>query len=96
MVIESAYNLELEKVVLTINKEKAKVVCLQFPDGLKPKATEVAEYIEENTKAKCIIWLGTCFGACDIPLEIERLGVDLLVQFGHSPWDYKDIKIIKN
>ena len=32
------YNLELEKAADAIKKEKAKRVCIQLPDGLKPKA----------------------------------------------------------
>jgi len=83
--IEGDYDLGLEKVIRTINKSKAKTVCIQLPDGLKQKATSIAEYIEEKTKATCMIWLGSCFGACDTPL-IKDLGVDLLVQFGHSEW----------
>jgi len=95
MEIESSYELELEKVVNAIKKEKAKLVCLQLPDGLKPKATGIAGYIEKNTGAKCVIWLGSCFGACDLPLGLEKLGIDLLVQFGHSAWHYKNIKVKK-
>jgi len=83
--IESEYDLELEKVIKEIQKSKAKLVCIQLPDGLKPKATEIASVIEKETSAKCLIWLGSCFGACDIP-DVEKLGVDLLVQFGHTEW----------
>lgn len=97
ILIESKYELELDRVIRTVNKKKAKLVCLQLPDGLKPKATEIAEIIEAKTKAKCIIWMGSCFGACDIPQGLEKLGIDLLIQFGHSAWPYrnKNIKIIK-
>ena len=85
--IESDYDLELEKVVKGIKKAKAKLVCIQLPDGLKSKATEISDFIEENTSAKVLIWLGTCFGACDTP-PIEKLKpkVDLLIQWGHSEW----------
>lgn len=78
------YDLELDKVIKKINKAKAKTVCIQLPDGLKPKANEIADFIEKNTKAKVFIWLGSCFGACDIP----KLDVDLLIQWGHSEWKY--------
>ena len=61
------YNLELEKTIKQINKSKAKSVCIQLPDGLKPKAKEIADKIEKETNAKVIIWAGSCFGACDIP-----------------------------
>ena len=96
MEIEREYELEIDKIVGTIKEEKAKKVLLQFPDGLKPYSTVIAKYIEEKTKANVLIWLGTCFGACDIPLESKRLGVDLIIQFGHSPWPYKnkDIKVL--
>lgn len=80
------YDLELERVVDRVNKEKARLVCIQLPDGLKPKAKLIQNEIEKKTKAEVIIWAGSCFGSCDIPLEVERLGVDLLIQFGHSPW----------
>ena len=83
--IEGDYDLELERVIRTINKRKAKTVCIQLPDGLKQKAVSIAEYIEEKTKAICMIWLGSCFGACDTP-PVKDLGIDLLIQFGHSEW----------
>ncbi len=80
------YNLELEKAAEEIKKADAKLVCIQLPDGLKPKAKEIQDYLEKNTNAKIIIWLGSCWGACDIPLQVEKLGADLLIQWGHSPY----------
>jgi len=50
------YDLELEKVVEKINKEKAKTVCIQLADGLKPKAKLIQNEIESKTNAKVIIW----------------------------------------
>lgn len=81
--MESEYELELDKIIGIIKKQKAKIVCLQLPDGLKQKAIEIASFIEEKSKAICLIWLGSCFGACDLP-NVKQLGVDLLVQFGHT------------
>ena len=83
------YNLELDKVIKEIKKSKLKKVCIQLPDGLKPKAEQIVKEIEDNTNAKVIVWLGSCFGACDIPLEIEKLGIQLLIQWGHSKWEYE-------
>lgn len=80
------YDLELNKVIERINSENSRLVCIQLPDGLKPRAREIHEAIEKNTSAKAIIWMGSCFGACDVPLQVQRLGVDLLVQWGHSVW----------
>ena len=82
------FDLELDKAVSWIEREKAKIVCIQLPDGLKPKAKEIQEKIKENSKAKVIIWGSSCFGGCDVPLEVERLGVDLLIQWGHRRWNY--------
>ena len=76
------YNLELERVAKEIKKNKAKTVCIQLPDGLKPEATKIADFLEKETKAKIMIWAGSCFGSCDTP----NLDVDLLVQWGHSSW----------
>lgn len=90
------YDLELDKIIKVIKKQDTKIVCLQLPEGLKPWALKLTDAIEQKTKAQCIIWLGSCYGACDIPLELEKLGIDLLIQFGHSPWPwpYKDIKTL--
>jgi len=81
--MEIKYDLELEKAVEKIKQEKARLVCIQLPDGLKDKATEIAKYLEEKTECTVIIWLGSAWGACDIPV----LDVDLLIQWGHSEWD---------
>lgn len=80
------YNLELQKVIERVQKDNAKLVCVQLPDGLKPRAAEIQGAIEKNTSAKVVIWMGSCYGACDVPLQVERLGVDLLIQWGHSVW----------
>lgn len=76
------YDLELERVKGEIRKSKAKKVLIQMADGLKPKATEIADELEK-TGAKVYIWAASCFGACDTP---NVKGFDLLVHFGHSEW----------
>ena len=78
------YDLELEKAVKEIKKSKAKTVLVQLPEGLKPKATEIVNYLEKHTKAIITIWLETCYGACDIP----DVKVDLIIQWGHSEWKF--------
>ena len=80
------YDLELDKCVNKIKKQKAKKVLIQLPDGLKPKASEIAKYLEEKTKANIFIWLNSCYGACDIP-NIKNM--DLIIQFGHSDFMFK-------
>jgi 2-(3-amino-3-carboxypropyl)histidine synthase len=83
------YDLELEKIVSEIKKKKAKIVLLQFPDMLKPYATEIVDFLEEKKELKGVeflIWFGSCYGACDTPAGLEKLKpkIDLIVQFGHS------------
>lgn len=82
-----AFDLELEKVAKKIKKEKAKLVCIQLADGLKPQATKIVDYLESKTSAKVVIWMDSCYGSCDYPI---LKNVDLLIQFGHSsPADLK-------
>ncbi len=87
---EDEYELELGKIASTIKKENAKLVLLQFPEKMKQYAPAIATTLEEKTKAKFLIWLGNCWGACDIPrVESDRLKIDLVVQFGHSAYNYE-------
>lgn len=95
--INEIYDLELDKIIKTITKQKAKKVLLQFPEGLKPYSTTIVKYLKEKIKStEFIIWMDTCYGACDVPIETEKLGIDLIIQFGHSNWKYKrkDITIL--
>lgn len=82
------YELEIEKVIGKIKKQKASKVLIQLPEGLKPKAIEIADKIEKETKAKVFIWIGSCYGACDLPQGIENIGIDLIIHFGHSAWPF--------
>jgi len=84
--LEDKYDLELAVVIDKIKKNKAKLVLLQFPDGLKPYATAVVDYLQEKTNAEFLIWFGSCFGACDTPVGLEKLKpkIDLVIQFGHN------------
>ncbi|HLD98376.1 MAG TPA: diphthamide synthesis protein [Candidatus Nanoarchaeia archaeon] len=78
------YSLELEKVISEIKARNSKQVLIQLPDGLKPEANKVIDAIESQTDAKAFLWLTDCFGACDIPLGLDILKIDLMIQFGHN------------
>lgn len=102
--LEQEYELEFSKIVQAIKGQKAKIVLLQFPDGLKPHATVIVDELENRAKReeiKCsfLIWLGSCFGACDVPLQVKHTKpkIDLIIQFGHSAWPYKnkEIQVLK-
>lgn len=80
------FDLRLSEIIDRINKKKSALVCLQLPDGLRPRAQEIQKIITEKTGADCIIWAGSSFGSCDVPFEVKKLGVDLLISWGHSEW----------
>jgi len=79
------YDFELEKVVAEVKSSGVKRVGLQFPEGLKDKAAEVARRVEDETGAVCIVFSDPTYGGCDLKTgQAEKLGVDLLVHFGHT------------
>lgn len=79
------YDLELDKVVSEVVGARAKVVGLQFPEGLKEHAVEVASEVESRTQAKVVVFIDPSYGACDLKKEqVMALGLDLLVHFGHT------------
>tara|TARA_Y100000310_G_C20391665_1_gene673107 strand:- start:261 stop:566 length:306 start_codon:yes stop_codon:yes gene_type:complete len=93
--IQEKYDLELDKIIRTIRKQKAEKVLIQLPDGLKPYSTTIIGYLENKlSNVEFFLWLGSCFGACDVP----GVDVDLIIQFGHSNWNYdenSEIKVVK-
>ena len=80
------YDLELKKAADYIDDNHLKTVCVQLPDGLKPLAQEIQDYLEQNTKAMIVIWMGSCYGACDIPIELKHMKIDSIIQWGHSEY----------
>ena len=82
------YDLELNNAVEKIKEKNAKLVCIQLPEGLRPMANKISAELKDKTGATILIWAGSCYGACDLPLEVEKLGVDLLIHWGHKEWIY--------
>lgn len=78
------FSLELDKVIAQINERGAKNVLIQLPDGLKNQAKDVVDRLEEETQASIYLWFSSCFGACDLPLGLDVLGIDLMIQWGHN------------
>ncbi len=78
------YAAQAQKAIERIQKTGAKVVCIQLPDGMKPYAKDIEAEISEKTGARVLIWLGSNFGACDIPLGLSKMGIDLLISWGHN------------
>jgi len=84
------YKIELEKVIQNIKEKNAKQVLIQLPDGMKHKADLIVDEIEKNTSAKAFVYLGSCFGACDLPLGLDILGIDLVIQWGHNRFNKEE------
>ena len=78
------FDFEEERIKQEIAKLGAKRVLLQLPEGLKPEGPSLAKIVEK-TGALPIISADPCYGACDLATaEAERLGIDLIVHFGHA------------
>jgi len=85
------YDFEIDKVCEQIKKEKAKIVGLQFPEGLKKQAVDVASEIEKRTGCVCVIFADPCYGACDTrEKDAKRFGIDLMIHFGHTEFGFED------
>jgi 2-(3-amino-3-carboxypropyl)histidine synthase len=80
------YDINLEKVINSINKHRYKQVVLQFPEGLKSSASHVVDYLQEKTDADFVVSADPCYGACDLGfIEFKKIGIDFIVQLGHLP-----------
>lgn len=72
------FDKEIDKLNEIIRNGKFKTVLIQLPDGFKPYAKDIKSKITEDVDV--FFYLGTNFGACDLP----NLNFDLIVNFGHS------------
>lgn len=79
------YDFDLENLVLDVRVRNANRILLQFPDGLKTFALSIVDKLFKSVNAEFIISMDPCFGGCDIAIDdARRLGVDLIIHFGHS------------
>ncbi|MFH1774804.1 MAG: diphthamide biosynthesis enzyme Dph2 [Methanobacteriota archaeon] len=80
------YNFEINRIVKIIKENRFKTIALQFPEGLKEHAAELADEICEGSGCEVIISSKPCYGACDLAdEEAAQLRCDALFHFGHSP-----------
>ncbi|MBI5389282.1 diphthamide synthesis protein [Candidatus Woesearchaeota archaeon] len=84
------YNLELDRLIARIKETQCKTILLQLPDGLKPEAKTIVDTIRKQTGAEALIWLGSCYGACDVPQGLSSVGIDLFVAWGHNVFRRKE------
>jgi 2-(3-amino-3-carboxypropyl)histidine synthase len=78
------YDIDLTSAIAEIKRLKARIVALQVPEGLKKRAYQLAEDIENKAGAEVMLVAEPCFGACDVPSSLFDL-VDAVVNVGHSP-----------
>lgn len=83
------YEFDLDRIIDTIGERGAKKIGLQFPEGLRRSALELAKKIEERTDAIVLISGSPCYGACDLDEFLLR-EVDLLFHFGHAEIKSRD------
>ena len=81
-----SYDLDLDAVAQKLNaRPGTKLVGLQFPDGLRDYATEIEKLLAAKTPGVQYVISGDpSYGACDLALNLQRLGADVLVHFGHT------------
>ena len=80
------YDFEIDRIVKIIEDKGYTLIGLQLPEGLKDRATEIADAIRDKSGRDVVISADPCYGACDLADgSMKRIGVDALFHFGHSP-----------
>ncbi len=79
--------MELERVATEVYSRGARKVLLQVPDGMRPFAFQIAEYLGKAAGVEVVVSGDSCYGACDLAArQAKEIGADLLVHYGHSPF----------
>jgi 2-(3-amino-3-carboxypropyl)histidine synthase len=79
------YQFKIAEIIAKVKGMDAKVLGLQFPEGLKIYAVDLARQIENETGSTVIISGDPCYGACDLSDKDMDGLIDVLVHFGHTP-----------
>jgi 2-(3-amino-3-carboxypropyl)histidine synthase len=74
---------DLSRLIADLRERGAKRVALQFPEGLKRGAPEMALRLSA-AGFEVMVSGDPCYGACDLPLPALALA-DVLVHVGHAP-----------
>lgn len=84
------YDYKIDVIRDKIEEIGASNVILQFPEGLKVDAMDVADRISEVVDdVNIIIDADPCFGACDLADNKVNHHIDLVVHFAHTPLPIK-------
>lgn len=83
--LPSNYNFEIYKTIRRIKTLDAKMVALQFPEGLLIFACAIADILEKFAGCESLIMGDVTYGACCVDdLTAKALGAQLMVHYGHS------------
>ncbi|GAX79013.1 hypothetical protein CEUSTIGMA_g6453.t1 [Chlamydomonas eustigma] len=85
-VLPENYNFEIHKTVWRIKQAGAKLVAIQFPEGLLMYACMISDILEEFADVEQTFILGdVTYGACCVDdFSALALGAQFLVHYGHS------------
>jgi len=80
------WDYELDRIADAVAERDGRSVGLQFPEGLKRRASAVADDLGDRLPDEVRIYISgeACYGACDLDVDLMRR-TDVLVHFGHSP-----------
>jgi 2-(3-amino-3-carboxypropyl)histidine synthase len=90
--LTSRYDIDFDKIIDGIKEKQYNKVMIQVPDGFKRHALEMADFISKNSGAEVYIWGGSTYGACDVPIGLEKAGIKMLIQFGHAMFRADELK----
>jgi diphthamide biosynthesis enzyme Dph1/Dph2-like protein len=82
--ITNKYDVDFDDIIDHIKEKKYDKVVVQIPDGFKLHSLDIADMISKNSNAEVYIWGGSTYGACDIPIGLEKFGIKAIIQFGHA------------
>ncbi|WP_246982526.1 diphthamide biosynthesis enzyme Dph2 [Halorientalis marina] len=80
------WDYEIDRIVEAVDERDAETVGLQFPEGLKRRASNVTDDLREHLPEDVTVMTSgqPCYGACDLDTFLMRR-TDVFVHFGHSP-----------
>jgi 2-(3-amino-3-carboxypropyl)histidine synthase len=76
--------IDIRVILHAIDEREAKVVGLQFPEGLVRHAVNISEVVRSYRDVEILLSGNTCFGACDIDVALLA-EADILFHFAHTP-----------
>jgi 2-(3-amino-3-carboxypropyl)histidine synthase len=84
-VLDVGVSIREDQISKIIAEQKPKRIGIQAPDGLLKTMLELAEMIEEKHGVETMILFDPSYGTCDLMnLDARRLGLDLVLNLGHS------------